>query len=221
MWGTSSIPVASQFEVSHQVPQRPLGADHGAAPSQNASQRIIVREKLFSWGGDTFKIKTSQGKAFGNDLYVQGKVFAIRDQMTLLDGITNEPVAVCLRKFEFIGQTFKIYSPKPLYQGQRPSEHDYKGQKLYTYAKVERMPFSTQQQVTFDHERTPSMTISRSGSWWPKKRVVYRQGKPAGMMEGGTWEGNFNSYCITVNPGIDPCLMVCLSAVCDEMDEDR
>lgn len=219
MFYTAPVPVANDCKIVHHVPQRSLGDDHGASPSQDAPQQLIVREKLFSWSGDTFKIKTPSGERFGNDLYVQGKVFAFRDQMALLDGVTQQPVAVCLRKFQLLGQTFKIYSVKPLYQGQHPSGHDYKGQKLYTIAKVERVPLSTTQLVTYDNETSPSMTITRAGAWWPKKRVVQRNGRPAALLEGGTWTGNFNSYRITVNPGIDPCLIVCLSAICDEMDE--
>ena len=75
---------------------------------------------------------------FGNNLYIQGKVWALRDQMVLKNGVTNEPVAVCLRKFELIGQTFKIYSVKPVYPGQKPSVQTYKHYKLYTFASVER-----------------------------------------------------------------------------------
>ena len=156
---------------------------------------------------------------FGNNLYIQGKVWALRDQMVLKNGVTNEPVAVCLRKFELIGQTFKIYSVKPVYPGQKPSVQTYKHYKLYTFASVERVPLSTEQRVTLP--RGGEYTVSRAGSWWPKSRVVKNQGRVAAYMEGGTWEGNWNSYLITVNPGIDPCLIVCLCAVCDEMDGDR
>lgn len=215
------IPATNELEKLHKVPQFPLGENHGVSPSQTSSQQFIVKEKLFSWSGDTFKIKSPSGALLGNGLYVQGKAFAFRDQMALLDGNTKEPVAVCLRKFELIGQTFKIYTTKPLFPGQSASGHDYNGKRLYTYAKVERVPLSTQQKVTFENERSPSMTINRAGGWWPKKRVVEYHGRPAALMEGGTWDCNFNSYRITASPGIDPCLMVCLSAICDEMDESR
>ena len=218
---TESVPVANSFQEFHKVDHPSLGRHHGAGPSTTDNTQLIVREKLFSWSGDSFMIKTRDGNPFGNDLRMQGKTFAFRDQMVLLDGTTGEPVAVCLRKFELVGQTFKIYSTHPLYPGQRPSEQRYNHYSLYTYAKVERIPFSTTQKVTMDTESTPSYTIHRVGSFWPKKRVVKRYGRPAALMEGGTWEGNWNSYLLTINPGIDPCLIVCLTAICDEMDEDR
>jgi hypothetical protein len=219
---TESLPVANSFEQVHKVdPNLPsLGAQHGAGPSAHSSTQLIVREKLFSWSGDSFKIKTRKGAPFGNDLKMQGKVMAFRDQMVLLDG-NNAPVAVCLRKFEVIGQTFKIYSPHPLHPGQRPSERKYNHCALYTYATVERVPFTAVQKVTLVNETSPSYTVHRAGGLWPKKRMVKRHGRPAALMEGGTWEGNWNSYLITINPGIDPCLIVCLCSICDEMDEDR
>jgi hypothetical protein len=137
-------------------------------------------------------IKTRGGAPFGNNLKIQGKVFGVRDQMVLLDGNNNMPVAVCLRNFELVGrQTFKIYSTRPLYPGQKPSDRKYNYHVLYTYAKVERVPFSTEQQVTIGNESSPSYTVHRAGGrLWPKKRVVKRHGRPAALMEGGTWEGN-------------------------------
>lgn len=218
---TESLPVANSFQEFHKVDHPSLGSRHGAAPTSDSATQIVVREKLFSWSGDSFNIKTRDGAPFGNDLRIQGKKFALRDQMVLVDGSTGEPVAVCLRTFEVIGQTFKIYSTRPLYSGQKPSERKYNQYKLYTFAKVQREPLSTCQRVTLDNEKSPSYTVHRAGSFWPKKRVVKRHGRTAASMEGGTWEGNWNSYLITVNPGIDACLIICLAAVCDEMDEDR
>jgi hypothetical protein len=152
-------------------------------------------------------------------LKIKGKVLAVRDQMVLLDG-NNTLVALCLRKFELIGQTFKIYTTHPLYPGQKPSERKYNQYALYTYAKVEREPLSTVQQVTFDNETSPSYTVHLAEEELsPKKRVVQRHGRPAALMESGTWEGIWNSYLLTINPGIDPCLIVCLTAICDKMDD--
>ena len=71
-----------------------------------------------------------------------------------------------------------------------------------------------------DGKQANEYTIHRSGAFWPKKRVVKRKGVVAAKMEGGTWDGNWNSYKIAINPGIDPCLIVLFSAICDEMDEE-
>lgn len=214
---TESVPVASAFNV-------PIDVDSkipriGGIPPSNEKTQIIVKEKLFSFGGDSFKIKTRDGKLF-HGMQMQGQAFSMRDQMTLLDG-NNQPIAVCRRKFQMFGQTFKIYIFQPLYDGQSKSEQSYNGRALYTYAQVERCPGDTIQNVTLDNKNTPSYTVHRVGDWWPKQRTVKYNGVPAALMEGGTWDGNWNSYLLTINPGIDPCLIVCLTAICDEMDESR
>jgi uncharacterized protein YxjI len=155
-------------------------------------------------------------------MQIKGKAFSLRDRMSLLDE-NNQPLAVCLRKFDFVKETFNIYTTKPMFPGQKPSEiaHENRAQ-LYTYCTVERVPFSAVQNVTFANEKSPSFTIHRgdTGIFGPKKRFVKRHGIPAALMEGGTWGNCRNSYLLTINPGIDPCLIICLAAICDEMDEN-
>jgi len=222
---TESLPVAESYNVTHNQTDKnfkPLGSHVGGGPSTAGPTRIIVKEKLFSWSGDDFSIKYDNGAPFGNGLKMKGKVWGMRDQMTLVDG-RGQMVAVCLRKFEFAGQTFKIYVPNPRFPGQKPSNQQYKGANLYTYCEVQRVPFSMSQEVYLDGKRggSPEFVITRAGGMWPKKRLVKRRGIPATLMEGGTWETNFNSYRLTINPGVDPCLMICICAICDEMDEQN
>ena len=223
---TESLPVADAYNVPHkQINEnfKPIGSHVGGGPSIAGPTRIVVKEKLFSWSGDSFDIKQYPSRApYGNGLKVKGKAWSMRDQMALLDG-NGKMVALCLRKFEFVGQTFKVYVPKPRYPGQKPSDQTYNGSgKLYTYCEVKRVPFSISQEVFMDGKGgMPEFVITRAGSMWPKKRLVTRRGIPACLMEGGTWESNRNSYKLTVNPGVDPCLMVCICAICDEMDEQN
>ena len=190
--------------------------------NNNTMTQLLVREKMFSWSGDDFRIKTLDGQLYQGGVYVKGKVFGIRDQMTVMDPLdATKPLAVCLRKFEFIGQTFKIYTLDPLFEGQRPSDRTYSNRPLYTYAKVERVPFAKRQQVTFANQSTPSVVITRRG-WFPKTRTVTNhRGQQLALMEGGTFDVRWNTYKLTVRPGIDPLLIVCLTAICDEMDEQR
>lgn len=220
---TESLPVVQAYDVPFELDPvfKPIGRDFGAGPSTTGPTVILVKEKFFSWSGDDFKIKTFPSREpFGNGLKVKGKVFAIRDQMALVDG-DNNLVAVCLRKFEVIGQTFKIYVPKSVLKDQQPSKQDYNGKKLYTYAEVRRVPLSMSQEVIMEGRAAPEFVITRAGSMWPKQRLIKKKGKPATLMQGGTWGERFNSYKITVNPGIDPCLMICVAAICDEMDEQN
>jgi hypothetical protein len=136
--------------------------------------------------------------------------------MVLVDG-NNAPVAVCVRKSKLLGQSFKIYSTGPLYPGQNPSGRKYNQCTLYTHAKVDQDFLSSVQQVTLDNESSPSYTVQQL---WPMNRVVKQHDeRPAAFITGGPLEDNWHSYLLTINPGIDPCLMVCLVAICDEMDK--
>jgi hypothetical protein len=213
------VPTAYE-EISHKVdPSIPsLGSQHGAGPSMHHPTQLVVRKKLFLFDEHCCKVKTKGGAPFGHDLKTRGNAF---DQMVLLNG-RNTPVAVCVCKSVLFGQAFKIYSTHPLYPGQQSSDRKYNQYALYTYAKVERVPLSTQLDVTFDSEPSPSYTVHRERGLGPtQKRVVRRHGQSAALMEAGTWEKDWDSYLLTINPGIDPCLVVCLFAICDEMDEAR
>jgi hypothetical protein len=214
---TESVPVAAAFDQPHSMHVPPLYTDKTI--DGQVKHQLVVKEKLFTWSGDSFKIKTLDGQLFGNGgIQMKGKAWALRDQMALLDA-NGAPIAVCLRMFDLVREIFKIYTLHKLHTGQTRSEQQYNGQHLYTYAEVRRVPFSSEQQVIFEGDTGgPAMSIHLSGIM-PKKRTVHYRGRPAALMEGGSWNGAFNSYLLTVCPGVDPCLIVCLCAICDEMDE--
>ena len=216
---TESAPVANAFERVHKPLGPSLGANFGVS-IPTTKQQLIVKEKLFCWSGDSFKIKHTNGQLFGNGLGIRGKAFSFRDQMVLEDA-NRRPVLVCLRKFQFGGQSFKIYTTKPNYPGQQRSTQKLDGMALYTYASVERRPMELVQSVSIETAQGPRplYKIHRVGAWFPKKRSVKHRGEDVAFMEGGTWGGNCNTYRVTIAPGIDACLMVCLCAICDEMDE--
>ena len=204
-------------------PSRPIniGAHAGAAPSHGDEPlTLMVRDKPFSWSNDTFRFRHASGAPLGNGLQVKGKALSWKHQMALLDG-NGKMLAVCLKKFTYLQRVFKIYLPYPTRPNQKPSEQMYSiGQKLYTYCEVRRIPFSRTQEVWLDRAQSPTWPIQRKG-WLPKSRVVKRtDGRKAALIEGGTWSTNFNVYTITVSPKEDPCLMVLLCAIFDEMDED-
>lgn len=213
--------VRSFEEIIHEMdPSIPsLGSQHGACTSVCHPAQLVVHEKLFSFNDHCCKIKTKRGASFGHNLKARGNAF---NRMVLLDG-RNTPVAVCVRRESVLfGQTFKIYSTRTLNPGQQSSARKYNKHFLYAYAKVECMPFSTQLNVTFDSKRFPSYTVHQARGLWPsQKRVIKRHGRPAALMEAGTWEGDRDSCLLTINPGIDPCLVICLSAICDEMHEAK
>jgi hypothetical protein len=212
-----SVPVFDEINRIAPHPVDPKIPPLGGLPPSSQQQEILIREKLFSWGGDGFKIKRPDGTDF-HGMKIQGKAFGFRDQLALVDA-QDKPIAVCLRKFGFGVEIFKIYTLHPLYDGQSPSQHDYQGKRLYTYAEVSRVMMSTHHEVRFDNMTSPMFTVHRTG-FFPKSRVVKQRGAVAATVNGGTWGGNANSYKISLCPGIDPCLIICVTAICDEMEEN-
>ena len=103
---TESLPDRDAFLQPHEMDR--VVVHYDAAPSSTKPTVVVVRKKLFSWSDRSFGILTGDGAPF-HDLQVKGKAIAFRDQMALLDG-NGRLVAVLLRKFELMGQTFKIYS---------------------------------------------------------------------------------------------------------------
>ena len=90
---------------------------------------------------------------------------------------------------------------------------------LYTYAKVARRPFGSILDVIMDNQKTPSFTIQSVGVLGPTKRTVKYHNQPVALIEDGGFVVNSISYLITINPGIDPSLIICLTAICDKMEE--
>jgi hypothetical protein len=229
MGNANSVAVPSDEELEYVfTPEKdettaPLGKDHGVPNTTcGPPTKVMVNEKYGSWTGRALNINHSDGSAFGNELQVQGTILSMRDRTVLLNGRTNLPVAISMRKFDLWKQMFKIYTTYPIYNGQAKSDRKYDNdQPLYTYASIERIDHccdTAKINVTITHD-TAQYEIRRSGSYWPKKRVVFKDGRVCAFMEGGTWEGKRNKYKISINPGIDQCLIVMLCGIVDQMDE--
>mmetsp|Transcript_9154 Transcript_9154/g.21823 ORF Transcript_9154/g.21823 Transcript_9154/m.21823 type:complete len:167 (+) Transcript_9154:833-1333(+) len=160
----------------------------------------------------------STGEAFGNGSQVKGKATSMRDEMALLDG-NGEALAVCRKKFEFAATTFKIYVPKPVTVGQPPSQQTYSGRRLYTYCEVKKEMLNGIKVYMEEQKNVVAYEIKRGQTVFGKKRIIKKRGVPAALIVGGVREGQWDAYEIKINPGIDPCLIMCICAICDEMDE--
>lgn len=211
------VPVASDFDVAHEVdPSIPsLG---GFSPSPHQKTELKVPQGLFGRKGSNFEIKTSRGASF-NGIKTQyarirfhSKSFSATSAHVILLDAQNAPIAVC-RKGD---STCTIYTPKPLFKGQAKSGHNYEGMELFTYAKVLLDLHTGKYNVIFDNQSAPSYTTYRVNS----KRVVKREGVTAAMMVSSKKPGDRGFYEVTVCPGIDPCMIVCLAAICDILDTE-
>jgi hypothetical protein len=211
-----SVPLSEiNLNAPHPIdPRIPL---LGGLPPSSQQQTIFVREHLSSWSGEGFKIKRLDGTDF-HGIKLQGNAFGFRDRVTLVD-VQNQPIAVCFRTFGLTVETFTIYTLHPGFGGQTPSQHDYHGKRLYTYAEVSRVIMSSHLEVKFYNMTCPTFTVHCTG-YFPTIRVVKQRGVVAATMNEGKWlGGNVNYFKVSMCPGIDPCLIICLTAICYEMDE--
>lgn len=96
-------------------------------------QEYVIKEKLFSWSGDDFKVKDANGNVL---CYVKGKVFTMRDRAVILDA-NKQPIAILQRKLLKLVETYRIDAFEPTYPGQS-SDLKHEGQPLYTFATISR-----------------------------------------------------------------------------------
>lgn len=192
---------------------KPIGYKAGIEPLPKQTT-LLVKEKLFS--GDSFHIKTLPNREpYNNGLHIKGKRFTRREEMALLDG-TGQILAVCMQKFDMAGKVFKVCVPEPVFPGQVADEV-FERQAMYTYCLVKHVPFHNGEDVYMAGARKandpPAYEIRRVGGLGPRKLVVKKRGlgSPVAFVEG---------HMLNANPGSDPCLMICFSAISDEMEDD-
>lgn len=205
---SESLPVVQSFEepILMHIPMlyKEIITSH--------QHKLVVRAKLFS--SSPYEVKTPDGYLFGNGFHFES--VAARNQLILLDG-ENIPIAICQRKLEGIRQVFYIYTTRPVHASQiQVKNAKYKNQSLYKYASVKRRPCSNQLRVTFEGESKPSLMVHRTNH---STKIISYRGQSAALTEDDGWDGSWNSYLLTVRPGVDPCLMLCMTAISDEVEE--
>jgi len=96
-------------------------------------QEYAIKEKLFSWSGDDYKVHDGKGRIL---CYVKGKILSMRDRAVILDA-NKQPIAILQRKLLQLVETYRIDSFEPNFPGQS-SDLDYEGRSLYTFATITR-----------------------------------------------------------------------------------
>jgi hypothetical protein len=134
-----------------------------------------------------------------------------RHVFTLFD-TSGSLLAACLRMRTSNGGRYKIYTSQPVFPGQIPSKQVYNGDRLYTYAEVTR----SQVTLTSGGPKPLSPYFSVYGS--ESRRVVKRDGVIAASIE--LWEesGQYGRRKVSICPGIDPILILCLTGIFDNLD---
>mmetsp|Transcript_50472 Transcript_50472/g.110107 ORF Transcript_50472/g.110107 Transcript_50472/m.110107 type:complete len:220 (-) Transcript_50472:134-793(-) len=214
-----SLPVADVFLVKHQASK--CLAD-GFVDNDKPLQ-LCMKERMFSWSGDSFKIKKEDGTEF---MQVQGKVMTMRDRMTLKD-MDNKPIAVCIKKVFSLAPSFYIYGLRAPIEGQAESGETEDGMPLYSWAKAKKDVCAMPQTYTLcmatgnDTFEDGSYGAEPPGFCSPKLSVK-KNGSGAALIDRAVFQFECkNSYKVTVAPGIDPVLMVAFVACVDELKEEK
>lgn len=204
-----------------------LGDGAGAIPSTVAGQFI----KLTFDGKWLTKIYSKPD----NVEYAGGlqlKRFASNERMrvALLDG-HGATIAVCIQMHTISMTRFKVYGTTEKYEGQKPSKNQkHGGAPLYAWANIEQK-WNQHFEMEIAHHRDEGSAPSKANFGTEKVpsptgplTLVKKDDKPAASLKE---EGNFlNSasekrWELTVAPGIDPCMMVCLVATMIKCDQKR
>lgn len=185
------------------------------------TMNICIKEKMFSFSGDSFKIRNGDGTEI---LQVKGAVMSLRDRMVLRD-LSGVVVAVCLAKVLSIEKSFYIYSPEPRVEGQGPSSETEDGKPLYSWAKVNLDMLSIPKSYTIymatghDEFDNGAYRGENIGVLSPKM-TVRKNGKGCCLVDRAVFEFECNNcYGLTIAPGIDPALMICFTVITDELKE--
>jgi hypothetical protein len=121
-------------------------------------------------------------------------------------------LAACLRMYTSNGGRYKIYTPQPVFSGQVPSKQVHNGDRLYTYAEV------TRSQVTLTSRGPKPLCPYFSVHGSESKRVVKRDGVIAAIIELWQESGQYDRRKVSICPGIDPILILCLTGIYDNLD---
>lgn len=170
-----------------------------------------IKMRINAFSHDPFRIDTVDGEPFAGGIQVKGKWF----RTTLLDPSGN-PIAVCMRKSTFFNKSCKIYTLLPLFNGQTKSEDDFDGHPLYTFAEVVR---GGSYVLKFAGEENPSIMVE-THSILPMTLVVRYRKQLIALIERGTLNSNWDTYRLITSPGVDTCLIICICAICDEMEKN-
>lgn len=208
-----------------------------------------LKEKFWSWSGDDYTVKDSEGK----DLFkVDGKVFTVRDCMLLKSPKGDENM--CMIQEKLIDEelnstmTFQIFTYKPNTEGQESTEKQ-DGVPVYRYASVVKVfwqvgnnwgdQYNCYLYNGNERNEIPLFSAYRE-TWrwsWDSKVNVFKGDQiketdgnlekcdvvaKFGMFEKSWWDNvteDNNVYGIEMSPHVDPILLVCFAIICDAMKD--
>jgi uncharacterized protein YxjI len=176
---------------------------------------LHLREKIFSFSGDDFKIKDpNTGQVW---FQIQGKAFSLREKKTMLDAY-GTPVLNIKETFAFMESNYKVYLGDN-------SEHE-------LFKVIAHITFSKAKAHTTIVNRTDNqqLIVTLKGDIFSKAACIYlgeakQGGIPiAKIYRPFTGRGHFfdaQDYYLTVAPNVDISFAVALCICLDEMKKDN
>ena len=218
MGNSNSVSLPPTIYLNHKYTSSTslLPSDHEGGVADTLLH-IEIPQHIFTTDSERFPVSPF------HNICIQGNKSSVRHQIVLEDTITNAPIAVC--KLMFTGLVpYKIYTTKPNYPGQKKSSRKYNESiPLFTYAEV-RVGHHTKEIVLIlktsnsnEHSSDDDRYIVETVG--PFCHVVMRSGQTVALMQLRSWNETANTVLLTVSPGIDPCLMICLASICDHLEE--
>ncbi|GAX22032.1 hypothetical protein FisN_6Hu279 [Fistulifera solaris] len=214
------IPTVQDYDYVHHL-AGPLFSDQ-ITPSSQPGQvhHLRMKEQLWTrWSNDMYGIRYADGTVFAAD--IKGQTFTFRDRMVLRD-TKEEVIGVMVKVMSRTQQTIKIYGLRPFTAGQISSEQRYKSSALYLWAEVTELLTSFQYVMTMA-DGTEYVADPVGGFVGSQNMRLTRNGKVCAALRQINWAADFEgkTWDVTVDPGVDPCLICCFIVVIDEMNENR
>lgn len=219
----------NEFDVLHDVSVPSLGKEVGILPSKIEGEpiKIVLLNKISSspgprakslHGGDPYvrAIEKENGEPFGLDFKATKGIYELVES-----GDSGKSVAVCLK--DSSGRIV-ICGFEPLYSGQDPTIDKHNDRPIYAYYffKQRNDNMYASYNIAVVNEKGDAAYEVHQGAkglgLGLQQHIVRLHQKPCALIEDPRDKDFSGSYHITVNPGIDPCLIIFLAVLCVFLD---
>lgn len=223
--GDLQIEVSSVLHTTYTPPQPDsVPGGPGRLPSK---ETYLLTEKLFSFSGDTFKVKNARsGKT---EFSIHGKALSVRDRLDIRDA-KGKPICILANVLFDLAPSYSIWTYERNYSNQS-SELSMDGVPLFKFAVLEKEIFSmaTTLHCSVVHKdgRLHSSILCKDAMWSiglnaTLESTQHGLGILATCNQSSVFQYNSgNTYGVHVAAGADPVLCLCLCIAMDHLKEQR
>jgi hypothetical protein len=226
----------NEFDVLHDISVPPLGREVGILPSKIEGEpiKIVLTTSMIAkslepgaksfHGGDPYtrRVEKKNGETFGVNFKATKGCYELVES-----GGSGKPVAVCLKDSS---ERIVICGFQPLYPGQEPTVDKRYDRPIYAYYFFKQRNdnmYASYKVAVVNEKGNAAYDIHQGAKGLGlriQEHIVRFHEKPCALIEypkDKDFSGRRGAYHITVNPGIDPCLIIFLSILCVFMDKQE